>query len=142
MVLRDERSHQGETPRDRIGGAPTTGNESVSDPHGDLGKAQGAHGEGLLAKENNFIDFNASGGLTALPHENDGLMGGLNNFPRNFSLSDLSMDLQQSNDGEQTLNLLSSLQDGSEAYGLVAPSETNDVEIKRNFSLSDVNLEM
>ena len=34
--------------------------------------------------------------------ENDGLMGGLNTFPRNFSLSDLSMDLHaQTSDGDQ-----------------------------------------
>jgi hypothetical protein len=66
-------------------------------------------------------------------------MGGLNTFPRNFSLSDLSMDLQQGND--QSLNLLATFQDGGDASGLVGPSETN-AAIKRNFSLSDMNLDL
>jgi len=68
-------------------------------------------------------------------------MGGLNTFPRNFSLSDLSMDLQQGNDGDQSLNLLATFQDGGDASGLVGPGETN-AGIKRNFSLSDMNLDL
>ena len=35
-------------------------------------------------------------------------MGGLNAFPRNFSLSDLTVDLQQSCEDEQTLSFLGS----------------------------------
>jgi uncharacterized protein (TIGR01589 family) len=49
--------------------------------------------------------------------DSDGLMGGLNAFPRNFSLSDLTVDLQQSCEDEQTLSFLGSfpLQEGDDA---------------------------
>lgn len=153
VVLQGQAQHQQQQARNGVGGSTSTVPATDANPHGDLGSARGgtvqplrsaAHGEGVLAKESTFNVFNAAGGLSALPSENDGLNGGgLGAFPRIFSLSDLSMDLQQGNDGEQTLNLLSTFhQDGGEAYGLVGPSETNEEEIKRNFSLSDVNLEM
>ena len=145
-VLRD-RDHQQREIRDGMGGSTDAVPATDGDPHGELGSAQGmvqplrsaAHGEGVLAKESTFNDFNAGGGLSSvLPSENDGLMGGSHTFPRNFSLSDLSMDLQQGNDGDPSLNLLDD--------NVVGPtSETtsgDEEEIKRNFSLSDVNLEL
>lgn len=147
VVLQDQ-GHQHEESCNgmRVSTASIPANDA--DTHGELERAQGmvqplrsaALGYGVLAKESAFNDFNAAGGLSVLPSENDGLMGGLNTFPRNFSLPDLSMDLQQANDGEQSLNLC--FQDGGEAFGSVGPSETGEAEIKRNFSLSDVNIEM
>ena len=49
--------------------------------------------------------------------DGDGLMGGLNAFPRNFSLSDMTVDLQQGCEEEQTLNFLGAfqLQEGDDA---------------------------
>jgi len=112
-----------------------------------------AHGEGVLAKDNNFSEFNASSGLSGLSStpaqhtptmENDGLMGGLNTFPRNFSLSDLSMDLLHGADGvDHSLHLLSTFQDGGDAASALAMGHGEiNLGIKRNFSLSDMNLDL
>lgn len=141
VVLRDE-DRQRHAARDGMRGSSDAVPTTTGDGHGELGAMSGmvqalrsaAHGDGVLAKDNTFTDFNAGAGLSSvLPSENDGLMGGTNTFPRNFSLSDLTMDLQQENDGEPSLNLLENV---------VGPSETTGDEIKRNFSLSDVSLEM
>lgn len=155
LLSRDQGVQRQHDARDGAGGLSTSAFAAVSDPHshGDLGSAPGAvqplrsasHGEGVLAKESTFSDFHASSGLSGLHSEHDGLVvGGMNTFLRNFSLSDLTMDLQQGNDAEQTLHLLSTFQDGGETYGMVGPSGTNAnvADIKRNFSLSDVNMNL
>ena len=141
VVLRDE-DHRQRQARDGMRGSTDAVPTTAGDVHGELGGMStmvqalrsAAHGDGVSAKDTTFNDFNAGAGLSSvLPSENDGLMGGTNTFPRNFSLSDLTMDLQQENDGEPSLNLLENV---------VGPSETTGEEIKRNFSFSDVNLEL
>lgn len=73
------------------------------------------YGAGVVSSkvENTFPQSfdNGAGG------DGDGLMGGLNAFPRNFSLSDLTVDLQQGCEEEQTLNFLGAfqLQEGDDA---------------------------
>ena len=61
-----------------------------------------SHGDGILPKsEHTLSEFDAPTAVL----ENDGLMGGLNTFPRNFSLSDLALDLRGAED-DRSINLL------------------------------------
>lgn len=146
----DPNAHVGGVVGGMSGAAPAAG---VSEGFGGMGGVQGAvqplrslaHGDAVIPKQNSFnlTDTVGLSSMSPSPMENDGLMGGLNTFPRNFSLSDLSMDLNaQTSDGDQdpALAMLSSFQDGGDAPRLSTGDDTKG-GLPRNFSISDMNLD-
>jgi len=101
------------------------------------------HGEVVLRKQASFEALHTP--LTTnlqSAFDNDGLMGGLNMFPRTFSLSDLTLDLNtQSQEGDNSLAMISGLQEASESARIGGCEDSTRGGLPRNFSMSDMNLD-
>ena len=103
-----------------------------------------SHGNGILPKSDLALsEFDAP--IAVL--ESDGLTGGLNTFPRNFSLSDLAMDLRVAED-DRSDNLLDTWNqdDAGGGFGVFEGGGVDNglLEVhrglKRNFSLDSGGL--